>query len=296
MTTKEKEGWVYCISNDNIRSSKLPNNVLLKIGMTNRTPQERLAEANKSDTWRPPVNYKIEFAKRVRNALKKEKTIHKLLEQYNERVNRSREFFDITVEKARLYFDLMDGEYWETPIKETDIETDIEADIESEETLLRTKEKEPSNIIIDNNSQFYFELMDDDEYWEPITKRADKKKDPSRIKDNSLKDNSLKNKKAVNQLEAIFNINVKDLKSEDSQKLLTVAFDKKCLDIKLKSKYHTFETIQKIQEKNIKNKLFTAIISCSSEPDIYITPKNINAIINQIQNKIDSTFILLTEI
>ena len=66
MSDEEKEGWVYCISNENIRSSTSPNNVLLKIGMTNRTPQERLAEANKSDTWRPPINYKIEFAKKVK--------------------------------------------------------------------------------------------------------------------------------------------------------------------------------------------------------------------------------------
>lgn len=112
-SNEEKEGWVYCISNQNVRSADPPNNILLKIGMTDRTPQERLAEANRSDTWRPPVNFKIEFAKKVKNALKKEKTLHKLLEQYNERVNRSREFFDISLEKARLYFDLMDGEYWE---------------------------------------------------------------------------------------------------------------------------------------------------------------------------------------
>lgn len=105
--TEEKEGWVYCISNP-----EMPT--LLKIGMTDRTPQERLAEANRSDTWRPPVDFKIEFAKKVKNALKKEKTIHKLLEQYNERVNRSREFFRISTEKARLYFELMDGEWWES--------------------------------------------------------------------------------------------------------------------------------------------------------------------------------------
>ena len=47
--SQDKEGWVYCISNENVRSAKLPNNILLKIGMTERTPQERLAEANKSD-------------------------------------------------------------------------------------------------------------------------------------------------------------------------------------------------------------------------------------------------------
>ena len=75
MTTEEKEGWVYCISNESMPG-------LLKIGMTDRTPQQRLAEANKSDTWRPPTNFAIEFAKKVKNALQKEKTIHKLLEHF----------------------------------------------------------------------------------------------------------------------------------------------------------------------------------------------------------------------
>ena len=52
MTTEDKEGWVYCISNESMPG-------LLKIGMTDRTPQQRLAEANKSDTWRPPTNFAI---------------------------------------------------------------------------------------------------------------------------------------------------------------------------------------------------------------------------------------------
>ena len=68
------EGYVYCFSN-----ISMPN--ILKIGMTERTPIERLNEANSSDTWRPPTPYKIEFAKRVNNPRMKEYMIHKLLSE-----------------------------------------------------------------------------------------------------------------------------------------------------------------------------------------------------------------------
>ena len=98
------EGWVYCISNPSMPG-------LLKIGMTVRTPQERLKEANSSDTWRPPTTFVLEFAKRVRDPLQKERTIHKLLEQYDQRVNSKREFFEVSTVTARLCFELMDGEW-----------------------------------------------------------------------------------------------------------------------------------------------------------------------------------------
>ena len=98
------DGWVYCISNPSMPG-------LLKIGMTLRTPQERLKEANSSDTWRPPTNFIIEFAKRVHNPLQKERTLHTLLEQYDQRVNPKREFFEVNIVTARLCFELMDGEW-----------------------------------------------------------------------------------------------------------------------------------------------------------------------------------------
>jgi hypothetical protein len=109
-----EDGWVYCISNPG-------NPGLLKIGMTVRTPQERLAEANRPNTW-IPEHFKLEFAKKVKWPLQKEQTLHKLMEQYNERTNPAREFFRISVERARLYFDLMDGEYLEQPVEEDPVE------------------------------------------------------------------------------------------------------------------------------------------------------------------------------
>lgn len=109
-----EDGWVYCISNPG-------NSGLLKIGMTVRTPQERLAEANRPNTW-IPEHFKLEFAKKVKWPLQKEQTLHKLMEQYNERTNPAREFFRISVERARLYFDLMDGEYLEQHVEEDPVE------------------------------------------------------------------------------------------------------------------------------------------------------------------------------
>jgi hypothetical protein len=99
------EGYIYCISNPS-----MPD--ILKIGMTERHVITRLKEANSSDTWRPPTPFVIEFAKKVSNVKDKEKTLHALLEQYTERVNPRREFFRVSVEEVRKFFDLMDGEYW----------------------------------------------------------------------------------------------------------------------------------------------------------------------------------------
>jgi len=96
-------GYIYCFSNPSMPG-------ILKVGMTERTPEARLSEANASDTWRPPTPYKVEFAKKVSNAYGKEKTLHILLEQYTDRINPRREFFRVSPEEVRKFFDLRDGE------------------------------------------------------------------------------------------------------------------------------------------------------------------------------------------
>jgi hypothetical protein len=98
-------GYVYCFVNESMPG-------LAKIGMTTRTPQERLEEANASDTWKPPTPYTIAFAKSVTDPKAKERTVHKLLEKYVDKIHKRREFFRISVDDARLFFDLMDGAYW----------------------------------------------------------------------------------------------------------------------------------------------------------------------------------------
>ncbi len=100
-----KFGYIYCFSNISMAG-------ILKIGMTERTPEIRLKEANSSDTWKPPTPYKIEMAKKVLNAPKKEKVLHNLLEKYTIRINSNREFFKVSIEEVSKFFELMDGELW----------------------------------------------------------------------------------------------------------------------------------------------------------------------------------------
>ena len=105
----DEYGYIYCFSNPSMQG-------IVKIGMTMRTPEERLHEANASDTWRPPTQYKIEFAKKVLDASQKEKDLHILLEKYHGRINSRKEFFHVSPDDARLFFNTMDGEIWvETP-------------------------------------------------------------------------------------------------------------------------------------------------------------------------------------
>jgi len=75
--------------------------------MTRRTPEIRLKEANMSDTWRPPTNYKIEFSIKVINPLQKEAMLHRVLKRYFERIHSEREFFRAPIEDIKLFFDLM---------------------------------------------------------------------------------------------------------------------------------------------------------------------------------------------
>ena len=98
-------GYIYCFSN-----KLMPG--MLKIGMTRRNPLIRLKEANRPDTWRPPIKYEIEFAKYVENPLKKEQLIHKILERYNKRINLDREFFQTTIEEIKDIFELVEGHWW----------------------------------------------------------------------------------------------------------------------------------------------------------------------------------------
>ncbi len=117
------DGYIYCFSNPSMMG-------ILKIGMTNRTPEDRLSEANRSDTWRPPTPYKIEIAKRVMNPKDKEETLHKLLTQYTERINPKREFFRVSIEEVRTFFHLIDGEEWS---EKKDKDEDSEEEYEEEE-------------------------------------------------------------------------------------------------------------------------------------------------------------------
>ena len=124
------DGYLYCFSNESMPG-------LLKVGMTERTPEIRLNEANSSDTWRPPTPYKIEFAKKVLNPKDKETILHKLLSQYTERINPKREFFRISPEEVKTFFDLIDGDLW---VKDPEDEEEDDEDEDEEEENKENKE------------------------------------------------------------------------------------------------------------------------------------------------------------
>lgn len=132
-------GYIYCFSNPSMPG-------ILKVGMTERTPEARLSEANASDTWRPPTPYKIEFAKKVSNPSQKEKTLHILMEQYTERIHPRREFFRISLEEVRKFFDLMDGEMWVESREENEEEEEEEEKEKEEEEEEDTSSESASRV------------------------------------------------------------------------------------------------------------------------------------------------------
>ena len=77
-------GYIYCLENESMPG-------LLKIGFTERTMEERLAEANSSGTFGPPSDYTVVFAKLVMNPRHKESNMHTLLKKH--RINPKKEFF-----------------------------------------------------------------------------------------------------------------------------------------------------------------------------------------------------------
>ena len=114
-------GYIYCFSNEGMPG-------LLKVGMTERTPELRLNEANNSGTWTLP-SYKIVIAKKVLNPKQKELTLHILLSQYAQRIHPKRDFFRVSQEEVKTFFDLIDGELWvETSEKEKEEDGEYEED------------------------------------------------------------------------------------------------------------------------------------------------------------------------
>ena len=112
-------GYVYCITNPS-----MPD--LVKIGVTTRTVEERLDEANSNSTWMP-FPYQAEFAKWVLSAEQREHTLHRIFHSY--RVNPKREWFRVPVETVRLHFELMDGPWWSETQEETPTMKSMSQDI-----------------------------------------------------------------------------------------------------------------------------------------------------------------------
>lgn len=98
-----KQGYIYCFS-----SRSMPG--IYKIGMTTRTPDERLKDANAANTWKPPTPYNIEMFVKVSEPFVKEQALHKLLQYQGKRIHPRREFFSISIREVRMFFLLLDGD------------------------------------------------------------------------------------------------------------------------------------------------------------------------------------------
>ena len=107
----DKKGWLYCLSNPSMPG-------LFKIGQTKNEPKVR---AEQLQTTGVPLPFKIEFAKYVKDYVKKEKILISLLEQYSDRINPKREFFKVSKEEVYAFFELLDGEYYQIN-EETEID------------------------------------------------------------------------------------------------------------------------------------------------------------------------------
>lgn len=82
--------WVYVLSNES-----MPD--MVKIGYTNKTPDERVGEINRATGV--PTDFIVEYALPCVNGYEVEQLVHKELDDY--RVNGKKEFFKLKVEEAK---------------------------------------------------------------------------------------------------------------------------------------------------------------------------------------------------
>ena len=138
MADKSEQGWIYCLSNDSYEGQ-------LKIGITMKEPDVR---AKQLYTTGVPTAFTVEFAKKVMSPAEKEKTIHKLLAQYTERVNPKREFFYVSVEEVRTFFELMDGEWWEKEEVENNESEESDEEVEDDSSIKRKSECQNTGVKV----------------------------------------------------------------------------------------------------------------------------------------------------
>lgn len=126
------QGYIYCLSNP------LFDGVLKIATTTDSTPDNKAKELTSHDAI--PLSFNILFAKKVNNPHEKEKFIHRLLDQYTERINPKRKFWRTTSEEVLGFFNLMDGEMWKN----------VEEDKDEDEREINKKKRVLSEYFKDN--------------------------------------------------------------------------------------------------------------------------------------------------
>ena len=118
---------------------------IYKVGMTTRDPTARLAEANRSDTWRPPTEYDLKYSVRVRDALETERKLHTMLAENWERIHPRREFFKAELRVIKVLMDhVRDDDVVVVDTDEEEAEAETDAEIYYHPSVMPKKAKEPA--------------------------------------------------------------------------------------------------------------------------------------------------------
>ena len=97
------DGYIYCMS-----TQAMPG--VVKVGMTTRTPDIRIKEANSAFGIRP--GWRIDVAKKVSNVKQKEALLKRILAPHRVLEVSAREQFTVSVNTVAELFALIDGEIW----------------------------------------------------------------------------------------------------------------------------------------------------------------------------------------
>lgn len=120
---------------------------IYKVGMTTRDPAARLAEANKSDTWRPPTDYTVAYAVRVCDVLTTEHRLHGWMAERGWRINSCREFFKAPLRDIKSLMDNVEaraGDGWTARGEDTESDDEEDVDIHYHPSVMPKKALEPA--------------------------------------------------------------------------------------------------------------------------------------------------------
>tara|TARA_B100000524_G_C23641107_1_gene366676 strand:- start:7 stop:423 length:417 start_codon:yes stop_codon:yes gene_type:complete len=129
------KGFLYCVAN-----KSMPG--ILKIGVTENTPEEMISKANEYHEWSPALPYFCLFAKKVNSCENKLETLYTLLESHQTNSSLKKGFYELDKKMILNFFNLMDGKMWENKDLEDEEKDDLEEDDEDEEEGDEEEEEE----------------------------------------------------------------------------------------------------------------------------------------------------------
>ena len=95
------KGYIYCLSNPSFPKTTH------KIGFTTKPPTRRALELFQTGL---PTPFKIEFSKKVKDCRESEQRLHRYFRR--QRINKDREFFNVSLARIRQQFQKTQGIWW----------------------------------------------------------------------------------------------------------------------------------------------------------------------------------------